>query len=115
MRGGLFRQRRDVKSAERYVSAPAAVVVGEPVGTVRRGDVDLDDNQVGRIVQVEFLDVLVLKVDLIVVVEVPRKRCQTERRKQRVLDRAPEGPRRFGQGGKNHLRPSSRSLPENQD
>ena len=70
---------------------------------MRRRDVDLDHDQVGRVVEVERLDVLVLNLDLVVVVQVAGQRGQAERREQRVLDRPPERARRLGQRRQDHL------------
>ena len=42
MGGGFVRQRRHVQAAEGDEDAPRAIVVGEPIGAVRVGDVDLD-------------------------------------------------------------------------
>ena len=67
MRGRLVRQRRDVQAAEADVGAPAPVVVGERVGAAGGGDVDLDDDEVGLVVEAQPLDVLVLDLDLVVV------------------------------------------------
>jgi len=45
-------------------------VVGVAVGAVGRGDVRLDDDKVGLVVEAQLLDVLVLQVDLVVGAEV---------------------------------------------
>jgi hypothetical protein len=78
-------------------------VIGDPVGAVSVGDVDLDDDEVGGIVEFERLDVLVLEDDLEIRIEVRRQGRQAQGREQRVLDRAPEGTRRFRQRGKHEF------------
>ena len=99
----FLRQRRDVQPAERDVDATAPVVVRNPIGAPRGGDVDLNHDEVRRVRDVERLDVLVLDLDVGVVVEVPGQRRQAEGREERVLDGAPEGAGRLGQRGKDHL------------
>ena len=64
VRRRLVRQRRDVQAAERDVGAARAIVIGDLVGAIRVGDVDLNDHQVGFVVEIELLDVLVLQRDL---------------------------------------------------
>src|SRR5258706_11876295 len=95
MASSLFRQRSDVKAAERDMGAPLAIVIREAIRAVRGSDVDLDDDKVGRVVQVEPLHVLVLNLDVVVLTEKPGQRRQAERREQRVLDRTPERGRRL--------------------
>ena len=63
VRSGFVGQRRHVQPAERDIGASGAVVIGEAIRAVRRRDVDLDHHQVGRIVEIERLDVLVLNLD----------------------------------------------------
>ena len=62
-----------------------AVVVRDAIGTVRRGDVDLDDHQVRRVVQVERLHVLVLNLHVVVLAQVRGQRGQAERRNSEYL------------------------------
>ncbi len=50
-----------MESAEHHVRAAGAVVVGEGVGTVGGGDVDLDAHEFRVVVEIEFLHVLVLE------------------------------------------------------
>jgi hypothetical protein len=57
---------------------------------VRGGDVDLNHDEIGLVVQVELLDVLVLDLDLVVRPGVGSKRREAERREERILDRAKE-------------------------
>ena len=68
VRGRLVRQRRHVQSAKRDVRAPPPVVIGDAIGAVRRRDVDLNHDEVRRVVQVERLDVLVLNLHVVVIV-----------------------------------------------
>ena len=51
VRSGFVGQRSDVESAEADERADAAVVVGDLVGAVGVGDVDLDDDEVGRVAE----------------------------------------------------------------
>ena len=92
-----------MQPAQADVSALAPVMVGQAVGAVGGGDVDLDDHQIGLVVQVERLDVLVLQGDLVVLIQVTRQGGQPERREERILDRSPEGAGGFGQGGQDQL------------
>ena len=48
-----------MQSAEADKGSPCAIVVGNPVGAVCVGDVDLDHDEVGRVVEGERLDVFV--------------------------------------------------------
>ena len=64
VRRGFFGQGGDVQPAQRDVRALASIVIGDAIGAVGVGDVDLDDDQVRVIVQIERLDVLVLERDL---------------------------------------------------
>ena len=70
VRGGLPWQRGHMQPAERHVSALLPIVVGDAIRTMRRRDVDLNDDNVGLIVQVQSLDVLVLNLDLIAVAQI---------------------------------------------
>jgi hypothetical protein len=103
MESRLVRQRGDVEAAERHVGAPLSVVIRYPVRPVRVGDVDLQDHEIGPILQVELFDVLVLDPDLEVGIEIGRQRRQPERGKQRVLDRPPVRTRRLRQRRENQL------------
>ena len=105
----FVRQRGDVKAAEDDVRAARAVMVGDAVGAVGVGDVDLNDHQVGVIVEVQRLDVLVLKRDLEIGIEIRRQRRQTERREERVLDRSPVGAGGFGQRRQDQLHAPQRA------
>jgi hypothetical protein len=60
----FLRQRCDVQPSKDDISAPSSIVVREFVRTPRVRDVDLDENEVGVIVQVYFLDMLILDRDL---------------------------------------------------
>ncbi len=103
MRCGLLGQRRYVQAAEHDISAAFAVMVGQTIRPPRRRDVDLDDDQVRAVLELQPLDMLVLNFHVIVVAHVPGERGETERRKQRILDRTPEGARGFGERRQDHL------------
>jgi hypothetical protein len=92
-----------VEAAERDIRATPAIMVGDAVRTGRRGDVYLDDDEVGCIIEVDRLDVFVVERDLVVVSQVPSERRQTEGREERVLDRAKERTVRLGQRRQDHL------------
>jgi hypothetical protein len=55
------------------------------------------------VIEPQPLDVLVLDLHVIVVAEIPSKRRQPERRKQRVLDRPEERARRLRESGQDQL------------
>ena len=57
-----------------HVGTFRAIVVGDFVGSVGAGDVGLDDHQLGIVIEIQFLDVLILKIDLVVVAQVGRER-----------------------------------------
>src|SRR5436309_6025732 len=61
---------RSVEAAERHMSPPAAIVIREPIRAVRGGDVGLDDDEIGCVVQGEPLHVLVLNLNFIVISEI---------------------------------------------
>jgi hypothetical protein len=67
VRRGLVGQRCDVETAQCDIGATPPIVVGDPVRTGRRGDVNLDDDEVGGIVEVDRLDVLIVERDLVIV------------------------------------------------
>ena len=96
--GGRIDPEDRVQAAQHHVRTPPAVVVRQPVGARRRGDVDLDDNEVGRVVDPEALDVLVLQVDLGVGRQVRREGGEAEGREERIFDGAEEGAERLGEG-----------------
>src|SRR5947208_250777 len=93
----FIRQRRNVEAAERDVGAARTIVVGDSVRAIGVGDVDLNDHQVGSIVEIERLDVLILQSDFEVGIEVRGESRQAQGRKERVLDRPPIGTRRLRQ------------------
>jgi len=82
VRGCLVRKRRDVQSPEHHVGTAGAVVIRDAVGPVGIGDVDLNDDEIGVILEVERFDVLVLDRDGEVRVEVCRQGREPEGRKQ---------------------------------
>jgi hypothetical protein len=75
-----------------------AIGVGEAVGAVSVGDVDLNHDQVGPSARVVRLDVFVHDRGVIAVFQIGRQRREAERGKQGVLDGAPERAGGFGQG-----------------
>ena len=105
VRRRLVRQRSDVQSAERDERAARTVEVGQSVGAVRVRDVDLDHDEVRRIVERQRLDVLVLDHGAVVRGQVGGQRGEAERRKERVFDGTPERAGGFGQGRKDELDP----------
>src|SRR3989442_3593993 len=104
-----------MQPTESHVGAPAPVMIGEAVRTMGRCDVNLNDDEIGRVVQVELLHVLVLNVDIILVSKISGESCQTERRKQRVFDRTPERALRLRERGQNHLDLQLPALPEDEN
>jgi hypothetical protein len=92
-----------VQAAERDEAAARSVQIGQPVGAIGVGDVDLDDNQVRDIVECQRLDMLVLDDRAIVRIEIGGERGKAERRKQRVLDRPEERTGRLGQRRQDEL------------
>ena len=92
-----------MQAAEGDVGALAPVVVGQAIGAQRGGDVDLDHDQVGLVVEVEPLDVLVLELATSSSVEIAGQRGEAEGREERVLDRPEERAHRLGEGGQDHL------------
>ncbi len=66
MREGFHGKGGDVQSAQGNVRAPLTIVVGQPVGAVGRGDVDLNGHQIGLVVQIQGFDVFILDSDLVV-------------------------------------------------
>jgi hypothetical protein len=92
-----------VQPAKRDVRAAPPIVIGQPVRAIRRRYVDLDDDEIGLVVESQALDVLVLDLDLLVFVKVGGKRRQAERREERILDGAPERARRLRQRRQDHL------------
>jgi hypothetical protein len=103
MRRGFLRERRDVQSPERDEDASRAIVIGDPVRTVRVGDVHLNDDEVRSVVDGQRFDVLVDDRRLVIGPQVRRERREPQRREERVLDRPPVGARGFRQGGEDEL------------
>jgi hypothetical protein len=103
MFGGLVGERRDVQTAQRDDDASSAVGVGEAVGALRAGDVDLDDDEIGCVVLADRRDVLVLDDGLVVGREVRGQHRQSQRRKERILDRPPVRTGGFGQRRQDEL------------
>ena len=59
--------------------ASTPIVVGQAIRAVRRRDVNLNDDQIGCIIQPELLDVFVLNLGLIAVAQVCRESGEAER------------------------------------
>ena len=91
-------QRRDMQATESHKRTGGTIRVGEAVGAVGVGDVDLNDDQVGPSDRVVRLDMFVHDRGVIGVFQIRRQRREAERWKQGVLDRAPERAGGFGQG-----------------
>src|SRR5207248_6781246 len=92
-----------MKPAQRHVGAAGAVASGDLIRAIRVRDVDLNDDQVRFVIEIELLDMLVLQRNLESRIEVRGQRGQSEGRKERVLDRPPEGTGRLRQRRKNEL------------
>jgi hypothetical protein len=101
--GGLVGERRHVQSAQCDEGASGAVVIRQPVCAPRAGDVDLNHHEIGLVVDIDRRDMFVLENGLVVGRQVRRERGQPERRKERVLDRAPIRARGFGEGRQDEL------------
>src|SRR6187397_579767 len=78
-------------------------MVREAVGAIGVRDVDLNDDEVGMVIEIDRLDVLVLDGCLDVGVEIRRERGEAERREQGVLDRPPVRAGGFSQGRQDEL------------
>ena len=59
MAGGLFRQRGHVQPTQRYIRAACAVTIGQRIGAIGVGDIDLDEHQIGGIILGQGFDVLI--------------------------------------------------------
>jgi hypothetical protein len=103
MRRRFVGQGGDVQSTERDEAAARSIQIGKPIRPIRIGDVDLDDDEIGRIVERERLDVFVFEDGAIVGVQIGGERGETERRKERVFDRPEERAGGFGEGGKDEF------------
>ena len=77
----FIRQRCNMQAAERYVGSTRTIVVRDPVRPIGIGDIDLNDHQVGLVVEVELLDVLILQRDLKIRIQVCSESCQAKWRK----------------------------------
>ena len=78
-------------------------MVGDPIRAGGGRDVDLDHHHVRHVVEKERLNMFVGDRDLVVPIEVGGESGQTQRRKQRVLDRPEQGTRGLGESRKNHF------------
>jgi hypothetical protein len=103
MARGLLGERGNVQPAETDVRSTPAVLVRQLVGAAGGRDVDLNHDQLGVVVQVERLDVLVLKRDLIIGVEIRRERGEAEGWEEGIFDRPEERALRFGKRREDQL------------
>jgi hypothetical protein len=103
MRGGFVWKRRHVQAAEGDEDASGAVVVREPIGAVGVGDVDLNQDEVGPVVDSQRLDVLIDDRGVIVWIEEGGERGQAKGREEGVLDRPPVGAGRLGERRQDQL------------
>ena len=78
-----------MQPAQRDVAPAGAIVVGDSVSAVRIGDVDLDDHEIGPVVELQPLHVIVNQFDIPIGGQKPGQGGKAKRRKQRILDRAP--------------------------
>src|SRR6266852_2032805 len=84
--GSFLWQRGNVQASKSDKGALLPIVIGDLVRPARRGDIDLDDDQVWFVLEIEGFDVFVGKRDFVVWIEVSRQSRQPERRKERVFD-----------------------------
>ena len=67
MGSGLVGQRRHMQPIECDERAVRAIVIGQSVGSIGVGDVNLDDDEVGPVVRAQRLNVIVHQFRLVVV------------------------------------------------
>ena len=72
-----------MQPAEHDEAAARAVAIGQAIGAVGVRDVDLDDDEVGRVVEGQGLHVLVFDHRLVVWIEIGGERRQAEGREKR--------------------------------
>ena len=70
---GLLRQRSDMQPTHCHKTAFGPVVIGDFIGAIRRSDIGLDDDQIGRIVPIERLNVFISDAHLIACVQITRQ------------------------------------------
>ena len=92
-----------MQAAKRDEDAARAVVISDAIGAAGVGDVDLNDDEIGLVVEGQGLDVLVNDGRLVVGRQVGGERGETERREERVLDRPPERAGGLGERRKDEL------------
>jgi hypothetical protein len=92
-----------VQPAHGDEGAPGAVAVGDLVGAPGGGDVGLDDDEVGIVVQIQRLHVLVLDDDVGSLIAVGGESGQAERREGGVLDRPEQRAGGLRQDRQDHL------------
>jgi hypothetical protein len=97
VRERLVGKRCDMQTAERDVRTSRAVVIGDSIRAIRIRDVNLNQDEIGSILEIERHHVLVDQYRAIVGTEKRGERRETERREERVLDRTPVRARRLGE------------------
>jgi hypothetical protein len=100
---GFVGKRRDVQSTECDERAAGAVVIGQAVGAPCARDVDLNDDEIGPVIQVQGRNVFIFEHGLGVGRQVGGECREAERREQGVLDRTVVRTRGFGQSGQNEF------------
>jgi hypothetical protein len=65
MKNSFQGQGGDMQTTQANMSPTAAIVIGKLVGAVSGSDVNLNDYQIGVVVEIKFFDVLVLDSNLI--------------------------------------------------
>ncbi|HXJ44966.1 MAG TPA: hypothetical protein VNH18_37100, partial [Bryobacteraceae bacterium] len=103
MGGGFFGERGDVEAAKRDEGAAAAVMVGDFVRAARAGDVDLDDDEIGVVVEAEGADVFVGDFGVVGGMEEGGEGGEAERGEEGVFDGTKEGTGGFRQGGEDEF------------
>ena len=101
--GSFVRERRDVEAAEAVEDAAGAVGIGDFVGVAHPGDVDLEDDETGVVVEGQGLYVLVDDFGVMGGVELGGESGEAQGREEGVLDGAEEGAGGFGEGGEDEL------------
>jgi hypothetical protein len=75
-----------MQPTQRHMRAFCAVMIGQRIRTISRGDVYLNHDQIGVIVEGQVLDVFVFDHGLIRRIEITRQRSQSKRGKERIFD-----------------------------
>ena len=100
---GFVGERRHVQASQADKRPPCPVVVGQGVGPPRRRDIDLDRDDIGRVVEVQRLHVIVFEARVPVVGEIRGQCRQPQRWEEAVLDGPEERGLRFGERGEDKL------------